>query len=62
MKASSESGLWALTISRESTDVIKKWSETHLSLHQWGETSAEGIAKVAKEPDKSEKGGHLIGN
>src|ERR1019366_7745576 len=28
MNASSESGLWALTITRGSTDVIRNWDET----------------------------------
>ena len=52
MKASSESGLWALTISRESTDIIRGGVElilvyTRESRHPWWEL---------EKPDKKGKG------
>jgi hypothetical protein len=57
MKASSESGLWALTISREATDVIRM-DGAQPSLQQ---CELQSTNESEKKPTKYGKGGHLTG-
>jgi hypothetical protein len=64
MKASSESGLWALTISRDATDVIDgreliQCTTAHRKSRTDGE---EKTKKQRKSVEKMEKGGHPIGS
>src|ERR1035438_8956197 len=55
MNASSESGLWALTITRGSTDVIRNG----MRLHPVYTTASEWPSQNGEKPyDKNEKGGH----
>jgi hypothetical protein len=52
MKASSESGLWALTISRGATDVIRvDWNFTLVYT-----SASNNPRRKGKEPDKKDKG------
>src|ERR1017187_2047505 len=55
MNASSESGLWALTITRGSTDVIRNG----MTLHPVYTTASDCPSQNREKPcDKKEKGGH----
>jgi hypothetical protein len=59
MKASSESGLWALTISRDATVVIRGTLSLHYRRVEACEWEGGAREKIEK---KKLKGGHPIGS